>query len=205
MNSKVALVLVAGAAGLSAITAWQLKPEKEQSPPPPPLVSVQEMGTLVSLKVNYANVLEFNNRITQEIPWTQWEIRFGGTRVLLIARGECLIGTDLRLAKYEQSTFGTKTATLVAPNPQVISARLNHDPKTGGSTFYEASTNGLVALVPGTEEQTKAINLALQKGQSDIEVSCAKPELIAAARKSAEKVLLPTVSATGWKVDIAWR
>jgi hypothetical protein len=94
MNSKVALVLVAGAAGLSAITAWQLKPEKEQSPPPPPLVSVQEMGTLVSLKVNYANVLEFNNRITQEIPWTQWEIRFGGTRVLLIARGECLIGTN---------------------------------------------------------------------------------------------------------------
>jgi len=34
---------------------------------PPALVSVQEMGSLVSLKVNYANVLEFNNRITQEI------------------------------------------------------------------------------------------------------------------------------------------
>jgi len=206
MNSKFAFALVAGAAVLSAITAWKFKPEKEQPPPaPPPLVSVQEMGTLVSLKVSYANVLEFNNRVTQAIPWTQWEIRFGGTRVLLIARGECLIGTDLRLAKYEQSTAATKSATLVAPNPQVISARLNHDPKTGGSAFFEVTTNGIVALVPGTEEQTKAINLALQKGQSDIEASCAKPELIEAARKSAEAVLLPTVSATGWKVAIAWR
>ena len=163
------------------------------------------MGTLVSLKVNYANVIEFNTRVTQDITWTQWELRFGGSRVLLLARGECLIGTDLKVAKYEKSATGTKTATLVAPHPKVISARLNHDAKTGGSSFYEASTSGLVALVPGTEGQTKAINLALQKGQSDIETSCAKPEYIEAARKSAEAVLLPTVSATGWKVAIVWR
>lgn len=202
MNNKFALILVAG---LSAVAAWKFKPDKEQPPPPPPLISVQEMGTLVSLKVNYANVIEFNKRITKDIPWTQWELRFGGTRVLLIARGECLIGTDLKLAKYEQSATDSKTATLVAPHPKVISARLNHDPKTGGSVLYEASTKGIVALVPGTEEQTKAINLALQKGQSDIEASCAKPELIEAARKSAEAVLRPTVSATGWKVAIAWR
>lgn len=163
------------------------------------------MGTLVSLKVNYANVIEFNKRATQDIPWTQWELRFGETRVLLVARGECLIGTDLKLAKYEQSTSGTKTATLVAPNPKVISARLNHDPKSGGSYFYAASSTGLVALVPGSEEQTKATNSALQKGQSEIEASCAKPELLEAARKSAEAVLLPTISATGWKVAIVWR
>ena len=202
MNSTLVVVLVAS---LSAVAAWMLKPEKEQAPTPHPLVSVQEMGTLVSLKVNYANVIEFNKRATQDIPWTQWELRFGETRLLLVARGECLIGTDLKLAKYEQSTTGTKTATLVVPNPKVISARLNHDPKSGGSFFYAASSTGLVALVPGSEEQTKATNSALQKGQSEIEASCAKPELLEAARKSAEAVLLPTVSATGWKVAIVWR
>ena len=122
--------------------------------------------------------------------------------MVLIARGECLISTDLKLARYEQSAIGAKAVTLVVPHPKVISARLNHDPKTGGSAFFEASTRGLVALVPGTENQTKAINLALQKGQSDIETNCAKPEFIEAARKSAEAVLLPTVSATGWKVVI---
>ena len=202
MNSTFVVVLVAS---LSAVAAWKLKPEKEQAPPPAPLVSVQEMGTLVSLKVNYANVIEFNKRATQDIPWTQWELRFGETRLLLVARGECLIGTDLKLAKYEQSTTGTTTATLVAPNPKVISARLNHDPKSGGSYFYAASSTGLVALMPGSDEQTKLTNSALQKAQSDIEASCAKPELLETARKSAEAVLLPTISATGWKVAIVWR
>ena len=60
------------AASLSAAAVWKLKPEKEQLPPPPALVSVQEMGTLVSLKVNYANVIEFNERVTKDIPWSQW-------------------------------------------------------------------------------------------------------------------------------------
>ena len=202
MKSTVVIVLVAG---LAAVSAWKLKPEKEQTPPPPALVTVQEIGTLASLKVNYSNVIEFNERVTKDIPWTQWELRFGGTKVLLVARGDCLIGTDLKLAKYEQMATAAKTATLVLSNPKVISARLNHDPKTGGSHFYAISTSGVIALLPGNEGQTKAMNLALQKGQSDIETSCAKPDLIDAARKSAESVLVPTVSATGWKVGIVWR
>jgi hypothetical protein len=190
---------------LAAVVAWKVKPEKEQTPSPPPLVTVQEMGKLATLKVSYANIIEFNDRLTQGIPWTQWELRFGGTNVLLVARGDCLIGTDLQLAKYEKTSTAAKTATLVLPNPRMISARLNHDPTTGGSYFYTVSNSGIVALVPGTENQTKAMDRALQKGQSQIEASCAKPDLIAAARKSAEAVLQPTVSATGWNVKIVWR
>jgi hypothetical protein len=107
-NTLITLLLAA----LAALAAWKLKPEKEQVPAAPPVVSVQEMGTLATLRVNYANVIEFNERITQDIPWTQWEFRFGGTSVLLIARGECLIGTDLQAAKYEQILPAAKTATL---------------------------------------------------------------------------------------------
>lgn len=200
-NTLMTLLLAA----LAALAAWKLKPEKEQVPAAPPVVSVQEMGTLATLRVNYANVIEFNERITQDIPWTQWEFRFGGTSVLLIARGECLIGTDLQAAKYEQILPAAKTATLVLPNPKVITARLNHDPKTGGSSFYTVNNNGIAALIPGTDGQTKAMNRALQKGQSEIEAACSRPEMMIAARKSAEAVLQPAVSVTGWKVSIAWR
>lgn len=192
-------------ASLSAVAAWQLKPNKTQRPSPPPLVSVQEMGTLVSLKVNYANVIEFNERVTQAIPWSDWELRFGGTRVLLVARGDCLIGTDLKRATYEQASTAAKSATLALPKPTVISARLNHDATKGGSYFYEVSTTGMVALEPGTDRLVTAMNRALQRGQSEIEASCAKPELLEAARKSAEAVLLPAVSATGWKIALVWR
>lgn len=211
MKSSFVIALVAG---LSAFAAWQLKPQKQAPPPaPPPLVSVQAMGALVSLRVNHANVIEFNERVTQDIPWTQWELRLGGTRVLLVARGECLIGTDLTLARYEfpaaasPANTGTAThiATLVLPQPKVISARLNHDADHGGSYFYSVSSQGVVALVPGTESQTRAVNRALQKAQSEIEASCARPELIDAARKSAEAVLRPAVAATGWQVAVVWR
>jgi hypothetical protein len=163
------------------------------------------MGTLATLKVNYANVIEFNDRITQDIPWTQWELRFGGTRVLLLARGECLIGPDLKTAKYEQLSPANKTATLILPSPKVITARLNHDPKTGGSSFYTVDNNGIAALIPGTDNQTKTMNRALQKGQSEIEAACSRPEQMISARKSAEAVLQPVVSTTGWKINIVWR
>lgn len=202
MQSTLVTVLLAA---LAAFTAWKLKPEKEQAPAAPPVVSVQEMGTLTTLRVNYANVIEFSERVTQGIPWTEWELRFGGTRVLLIARGECLLGTDLQQAKYENIQPAEMTATLSLPNPKVLSARLNHDAKTGGSYFYTVTHSGVAALLPGTEGQTKAINRALQKGQSEIEATCAKPELMAAAKKGAEAVLQPTVSATGWKVKTVWR
>jgi hypothetical protein len=192
-------------AAIAVMVTWKLKPEKEQPPAAPPVVSVQQMGTLATLKVNYANVIEFDQRVTQNIPWTQWEFRFGGTRVLLIARGECLIGTDLQSAKYEELSSDTKTATLILPTPKVFSARLNHDPKTGGSVFYTVDNKGIASLIPGTEGQTKAMNLALQKGQSDIEAACAKPDLMTAAQKNAETVLQPVVSATGWKISIVWR
>jgi hypothetical protein len=202
MQSVTITVLVAALAGLAA---WHLKPEKMPPPPEPPVVSVQEMGSLTTLRVNYSDVIEFAEKLTQDIPWTQWELRFGGTTVLLIARGDCNLGTDLRSAKYEQVSAADKTATLSLPAPTLISARLNHDPKTGGSRFYTVTSNGIAALIPGSEGQTKAMNKALEKGQKDIEVACARPEYFAAARKSAEAVLLPVVSATGWKVKFVWR
>ena len=202
MKNTVVGVLVAIVA---AAAAWNLKPDNTPKPQPPPVVSVQEMGTLTTLRVNYANVIEFSERLTQDIPWTQWELRFGGTRVILIARGECLLGTDLKLAKYEQVQQAEKKATLSLPNPKILSARLNHDPNNGGSYFYTVTNNGVSALLPGTDGQTKAMNRALQKGQAEIEGACAKPELIAAAKRSAEAVLQPTVSATGWKITTVWR
>lgn len=202
MQSSLFTVLLVS---LAAVVTWKLKPEPEQTPLAPPVVSVQAMGTLTTLRVSYSNVIEFSERLTQDIPWTQWELRFGGTRVLLIARGECFLGTDLQLAKYEQIQPTEKTATLSLPNPKILSARLNHDAKSGGSYFYSVTNNGVAVLLPGTDGQTKAMNRALQQGQSDIEAACAKPEHLAAAKRSAEAVLQPTVSATGWKIKTVWR
>lgn len=189
----------------AALAVWILKPEQAPVFTPPALEKVQKIGTLTTLKINYANVIEFNKQAVQKVPWTQWKFAYGETRVLLVARGVCLIGTDLQSAIYERMNQKNKTGVLVLPNPKVISARLNHDSKTDGSYFYTIDNTGISALVAGTEEQTHAINQALQKGQRDIEASCAKPNLIATARKNAETVLLPIISATDWNFTIVWR
>jgi len=173
--------------------------------PQPALLSLEAMGHLASVKVNYAGVIEFTEKITQGIPWTQWELQLGGTRVLLVARGDCLIGTDLRLAKYQNTSEANRTSELVLPAPKPISARVNHEAREkGGSYFYSINGFGLEPLIPGTENRSKAISSALAKAQQDIEASCSSPDVLATAKKNAEAVLKPAFGAVGWNVQVRW-
>lgn len=187
------------------------KPEKQlppQSPlrPQPPLLSLQDMGYLATVKVNYANVIEFSDKLTQDIPWTDWEIRFGGTRVLLVARGDCLIGTDIRTAKYAETDEVKRTTALLLPAPKAISARVNHDLREkGGSYFYTMDSNGLAPLLQAKEQRTKAVDGALKRAQQEIEIACRGADLIANAKNNTEAILKPAFSALGWKVDIRWQ
>ena len=173
--------------------------------PAPALIALESMGHLVSVKVRYANVITFNQKITQDIPWTQWELRLGGTEVLLVARGDCLVGTDMRLARYDQVDPVAKTAQLLLPAPTVLSARVNHDAKDqGGSYFYAVNGTGLEPLIPGSANRTLAIDTALQRAQTDIARSCQDAQTLAAARTNTAAVLKPLFEATGWTVQIRW-
>ena len=53
---KVTLVV----AGLAAALAWALKPDRPSQPTTIPLINVQEIGELASLRINYSDVIEFN-------------------------------------------------------------------------------------------------------------------------------------------------
>lgn len=195
-----------GAIAIGAFGMWLLGKNSPPPPPPqPPLMSLEQMGHLVTVKVNYANVLEFTERITQDIPWTQWELRFGGTKVLLVARGDCLVGTDLRLAKYIEVNNDSRSAVLVLPEPKALSARVSHDPRDmGGSYFYAITGTGIEPIIPGSTNRTQAINAALEAAQKDISRVCSSPDVLATARKNAEATLLPAFSAIDWKVSLRW-
>jgi len=197
---------IVGAIALGVVGMWLFGPKPPDAPPPQPaLMSPQEMGHLASVKANYANVIEFTEKMTQDIPWTQWELRFGGTRVLLVARGDCLVGTDFRSAKYENKNETARTAVLVLPVPRPISARVSHDPKEkGGSYFYAINSTGLEPLIPGSANRTRAIDSALGRAQEEIERACSNSDVLATAKKNAEEVLKPAFSAIGWKVQIRW-
>jgi len=168
-------------------------------------MSLEQMGHLATVKVNYANVIEFTEKITEDIPWTQWEFRFGGTKVLLVARGDCLVGTDFRLAKYLEVNQELRSAILVLPEPKAISARVSHDLRErGGSYFYAVTGTGIEPIIPGSANRTRAIDAALGAAQQDISRVCISPDVLAMARKNAEATLFPAFSAIGWKVNIRW-
>jgi len=200
------ILSIIGAAAVGAAIMWLLGTGAKSGPPPqPPLMALETMGHLATVKVNYANVIEFTEKMAQDIPWTQWELRLGGTRVLLVARGDCLVGTDLRLAKYENISALERKADLVLAAPKPVSARVSHDSREkGGSYFYAITGTGLEPLIPGSANRAKAIETALGRAQQEIEKACSGPDVLATARKNAEEVLAPAFSATGWSVKVRW-
>ena len=103
LENRMSWVLsLVGAVAVGVVAMWILGPTKKEPPlSTPPLISLEKMGHLVSLKVNYADVIEFTAKQALGIPWTDWELRLGSTKVLLVARGDCTVATDLRAAKYE--------------------------------------------------------------------------------------------------------
>jgi len=193
-------IAAAGVIGAGA-TLWMKKEAL-----PPPLISFERMGHLVSLKVSYADVVEFTESRSLEIPWLQWELPYAGTKVLLIARGDCSFATDLRLASYQAIDSANRKVSIVLPAPVAFQARLNHaSPSEGGTRIYAISNQGVEAIIPGNENRTKAIQSAMALGQQRIEDTCLNQGAIMAAKSNAETILAASFNAIGWNASIAWR
>jgi hypothetical protein len=191
-----------GAAG-----TWAVNHDfSEQPPSGPPLIAFEKMGRLVSVKLNYSNVIEFLQPRTMGIPWTFWNVSLGGTTVLLVAKGDGTVATDLTKAQYSNVRNSERTVTLVLPVPTPLQARVNHDPRVkGGSYFYAVTQHGAQAILPGLKQGTTAMNGALQRAQNEIEQACKQPSVIATAKENAEAVLGGMLQATGWKAQVVWK
>ena len=204
LKSTLALL---GAVAIGVAGMWLFAPKPESKlPAQTPLIAIEKMGHLVPVKVNYADVVGFAERRAQDIPWSQGDLDLGGTRVLLIARGDCTIATNLRAAQYQNVNAENRTFTLLMPEPKPMQIRVNHDSREkGGSYFYAITSEGLEPLIPDTSNRSLAINNSLAFAQKQIEQSCNRPQIIAVARKNAEDVLNATFQATGWRATYVWK
>ncbi|SBT10021.1 conserved exported hypothetical protein [Candidatus Accumulibacter aalborgensis] len=201
------LLSLVGAAALGVSGMWLLGPQlKEPLQAQTPLIALEKMGHLVSVKVNYADVIEFTEKRTQDIPWTDWELRLGGTKVLLVARGDCTIATDLGAARYESVNAQARSVSVILPSPKPFSARVSHEPReNGGSYFYAINSQGIEPIIPDSSNRTQAINNALAHAQQEVERTCTLPDVLSTARKNAEDVLMAIFRAIGWKATLVWK
>lgn len=205
MKSPQRLPILLVALTAAAITFAFIQKPAEQQAAPPPLVSLEKMGHLVSLKMNYADVIEFTQPNAVDIPWSQWEVRLGSTRVLLVARGDCTVATDLRQARYEDIDERARTLSIVLPPPAPLQARISHETRArGGSYFYAITDQGLQAFIPSAQTRTNAMNNVLAKAQKAVQAACSQPTVLDTAKENAATVMQATLAATGWTPTIIW-
>jgi hypothetical protein len=204
MKNANTVLWVVAALCVGAGVAWHFKRAPEAQPPP--LVSIEKMGHLVSVKVNYADIVDFTLPRELAIPGTNKKVHYGGTTVLLIAKGDCSVATDLRLAKYDAVDTTNRRLTVVLPLPTTLDARVNHSaPEQGGSHLYAIKNNGLEALIPDQTNHNEAIDKAFATAETRVASACMSATAIDAAKQNAENVLRGMFKATGWDVVINWR
>lgn len=160
-----------------------------------PKISLEKMGQFVSLKMNYTENIEFNNTKSIGVIGTKG-IVYGGTKILLVIRGECTISTDMTRARISRpaamsgDSAGNETVEISLPMPAPLLARINHDaPQKGGTYIASINNNGIQAILPGGAGSTAAINQAMTTAQDRVKLACSRPEIIESARQNAETVL----------------
>lgn len=194
----------AAVAGMAAM--WFLRPVLVTSMPVmAPMISLEKMGHLVSVKVNYSDVIEFTEKSAIDVPFNR-EIRLGSTRALLVAKGDCTIATDLARARYENVDSEKRTLTVALTAPQALSIRINHDGRDrGGSYFYAMTENGLAALIADPGKRTRAADNALARAQAELARVCMSAPNVASAMQNAEAVLGSLYMSTGWTPTFRWK
>lgn len=199
-----AILLVALVAA-AVLYRWADKPAPAE-PAGPPLVSLEQMGHLVAVKLNYANVIDFAQARKVGIPGTQWDLALGGTKVLLIAKGDCTVASDLRQARYENVQKDAKRLTVVLAAPAPLQARINFAGKErGGSYFYAVTSHGLQYVAASSNNRNAALDNVVRRAQGEVEQACRQPAVVATAKQNTEAVIRNMLSATGWTADFIWK
>jgi len=186
--------------------AWWGKSSPKSPVEPPSLNTIENMGHLVTVRVHSSDIIDFTLPRAVDVPMTDYEIRYGGTTILLIAKRDCSLASDLRLAKYESTDTERRHVTLVLPSPKAPSPRVNHgSPENGGSRLYRIENNALEALIPDQSNRTQAIDKAYAKAEARVTAASASADLIQLAKKNTEVLLEGVYEGAGWSVTSKWR
>jgi hypothetical protein len=157
----------------------------------PTIERVRELSALTTLRVDVADAFV-----------TELRGRTGGTTVVLVVRGEVVIGVDLAGARFESVDGQGRSAVLALPQPQVQFARLDHE----RTKLVGVWPGGLWTIVPGgADADAAAVNAAYREAQRAVVGAADDPELAGRARRQAEAVLRTFFGALGWDVRVRWK
>jgi len=184
----VATILVAAAIILKTVVQWQ-GPWGARSQPVvksvgPSVEKLQALQDLAIQKVTVSDVMVYRNG------WTaSW-----------VVRGDGIISVPLKDSRIVDVDQDRRTARIILPNPQVLTARVDHE-----KTLYYDSKQGLWNRVnPWGETYPEVSEEAHRQMQRMIEHAVAAPEHIAQSRLNAMTVIRALYSSLDWQVSVDW-
>ena len=189
-----ALALSFGAVMGVALAARLFSRPPPPGPPAPPahlvLEQVQQMATLVTSRVEVADV--------------QASVITGATgslRMVILVRGEALVGVDMSGARLEEIDAEGRCAVLVLPPPGVLSARVDHQ----RTAIHSIGATGLWLLLPWDAGRAELTSRCLREAEARIGRAAQSPQHMNQARMQAETVIERLGNqALQWKLTVRW-
>ena len=125
----------------------------------------------------------------------------GDLRAAVLVRGDAMVTVDLTQARIEELNHEARTAVLILPRPQVVSARVDHD----HSHVFSIEASGLWAVVPSDDGRAEIIDQAMRQAQRAVLKAASEPVVIEEARTRAETLVCAFFRDTLlWSITVRW-
>ena len=125
----------------------------------------------------------------------------GELRAAVVVRGDALITVDLSTASIDVIDHDTRTAKIILPPPQVISARVDHEQ----TRIFSVQATGLWAIVSSDDGQAVLIDQAMKLAQQAITKAASESPMIEQARTRAEALICSFfANSLQWNVTVQW-
>lgn len=156
---------------------------------PPGIEVIRELAELAVLKVEATEV------ITGRVKG-----RVGGTSVIVLVRGDVMIGVDLEKAKFLKIDEDQHHLILSLPPPTVRRVVIDHHV----SRTIHCQRDGIWNMAIGPAAEDKAIADAFMRGTERLKEVAAHKEMIQRAKRHAEFVLGRFTNEAGWSLEVRW-
>jgi hypothetical protein len=178
------------AQGVTLLRGWD--PGVRETPPTfrspgPTVLQLEQLQQLVSTRVHVSDVLVGESR------WLEgcW-----------IITGDALLAVDMSNAEVKDRDEKARTATIILPQPAVLSARVNHE----RSQQWDIKSRSWIPLAGALLGDRRAIEQqAMREAQRLVERAAGTEENAATARRGVESMLAEFYRAVGWQVSIRWK
>jgi hypothetical protein len=153
----------------------------------PTMVQLERLQHLVSTRVHVADVLVGESR------WLEgsW-----------IIQGDALLAVDMSKAQIRDKDEKFRTATIVLPQPSVLSPRVDHE-RTQQWDIKSRSWIPLASLLLG--DRTAMEKQAMLQAQQLVQRAASSQDNAQTARRGVQSMLTELYHGVGWNVSIRWK